>query len=118
MNSKDVLKYCVNFYDIVNYEVADDDSMTENIIILYREFIFRIKVLNEPDIKYLVNLDEAMKRYIDDYYFRIDLQDCMKAIKLSHDTNDVIRIFLNKVVEFYNNYHNCSNRSKYNSRWI
>lgn len=118
MNSKEVLKYCVNFYEIVNYEVADEDTMTENIIILYREFIFRVKVLSEDDIRYLVNLDVAMKRYIDDYHFRMDLQECMRAIKLSHDTNDVIRIFINKIVDFYNNYEEYATRPSYTSRWI
>ncbi len=116
--TKEVLKHCVNFYEIINFEPIEGDNITSKMINLYREYIFKIEVLNEDIVENLTNLDKAMKKYIDDYFFRKDMQHCILNAKISRDTKDIIKLLINKIIDFFLNYHSYTTRVIYISKWI
>ena len=82
--NKDILKHCPNFYKIISFEYYDNDYISEKIITLYQDYIFNVNIYNDNDIKTIANLDKVLAKYIDDYYFRIELQNGLKQIKIKH----------------------------------
>ncbi len=118
MNTKEILKVCTNFYEIINFEPLEGDNFTPKMINLYREYIFKEENVSEERLEEIKNLDKAMKRYIDDYLFRKDMQTCISTIKVSRDTKDIIKVFIQKIVDFFLNYNEYTTRVIYISRWI
>ncbi len=119
MDNREVIKLCENFYEIINFEAIDGDEMTPKLISLYREYIFVPREKNEDNIKNIVNLDKAMKKYIDDYLFRKDLQVAVKKIQIkANEIKDALKIFMERVIDFFVNYNVYTTRVIYISRWI
>lgn len=119
MNNRDVIDICENFHDIINFEPADGDDMTPKMVNIYREYIFSLKSETEENINNMKNLDRAMKRYIDDYFFRKELQSCVKKIQIKcNEIADAMKIFVDKVIDFFVNYNIYTTRIIYISRWI
>ncbi len=118
MKNKEILKYCTNFYEIINFESADGDNFTPKMISLYRNFIFKKEKLTEDRITEIVNMDKAMKKYIDDYLFRKDMQNCILSIKVSSETKDLLKIIVEKIIDFFINYAHYTTRIVYISKWI
>lgn len=119
MNNREVIKLCENFYEIINFESVEEDIMTPKLINLYREYIFTPRDKSEENINNIINLDRAMKKYIDDYLFRKDLQSCVKKIKIkAGEVKDALKIFMEKVIDFFVNYNLYTTRVIYISRWI
>lgn len=119
MDNREIIKLCENFYEIINFEPHQDDEITPKIINLYREYIFIPREKNEENIKNIIYLDKAMKKYISDYCFRKDLQTCIKNIKIkAEEVKNALKIFIDKVIDFFVNYHHYTTRVIYVSRWI
>ncbi len=118
MKNDEILKYCENFYEIINFEPMEDDLITPKMIKLYREYIFKPLELTDERIMDIKNLDKAMKKYINDYIFRKDMQKHVKNIKISRDVKDVIKLVIDKIIDFFVNYTEYTTRIVYISRWI
>ncbi len=118
MNTKEIIKVCTNFYEIINFEPLEGDTFTPKMINLYREYIFKEEELTPERIEETRNLDKAMKRYIDDYLFRKDMQVCVTSLKVTRDTKDVIKVLIHKIIDFFLNYNEYTTRVIYISRWI
>lgn len=119
MNSRKVVKLCENFYDIINFESIEGDEITPKMVAIYKDYIFSRSEEDEKIVESIVNVDKAMKRYIDDYLFRKDLQLFIKNIKIKKDeVVDVIKTIVDSVVDFFVNYHIYTTRVVYISRWI
>ncbi|MFI3260860.1 MAG: hypothetical protein R3Y13_04020 [bacterium] len=119
MNNREIIKLCENFYEIINFEPLIEDAITPKMINLYREYIFTPREATAENINNIVNLDKAMKRYIADYLFRKDLQNCIKNLKIkTEEVKDALKIFIDKVIDFFMNYHVYTTRVIYISCWI
>ncbi len=119
MNNREIIKLCENFYEIIYFEPLNGDELTPRLVNLYREYIFTPRDKTEENINNLVNLDKAMKRYIDDYLFRKDLQVCVRNIQIkAEEIKDALKIFIEKVIDFFVNYNVYTTRIIYISRWI
>lgn len=116
--NKDIIKYCENFYEIINFEPMGNDVITEKMIVLYKKYIFGQKVLDEKTIENIINLDKAMKKYIDDCLFRKDMQKCIINVKVQSGVVDYIKLFIDKIVDFFVNYSVYTTRVVYVSKWI
>ncbi len=117
MNNKKILEYCEHYYEIINFEPYENDNITSKMINLYREYIFNVE-LNNEGIGCVKNLDKAMKRYIDDYIFRKDMQECVLNIKVPRDQKNILKLIIEKIIDFFNNYNKYTTRVIYISRWI
>ena len=51
LENKIVLKYCKDYYRIINEEFGELDYMSAKVIQVYQSFIFSINIKNKNDIK-------------------------------------------------------------------
>ena len=51
LENKIVLKYCKDYYRIINEEFGELDYMSSKVIQVYQSFIFSINIKNKNDIK-------------------------------------------------------------------
>src|SRR5574344_807428 len=116
--NKIILQYCPNFYNIVNYETEDGDAITDNLISIYREFIFKVNPYNEEDIEKVKEIDHILNTYIEDYSFRKELKQQIVKVKISRETKDVLKAFIDYIIHIFNNYEEFTTRVIYVSRWI
>lgn len=117
-DNKKILTYCPNFYKIINFKPISYDELTDKLIRMYKEYIFRVDLNNELDIEKIKNLDEALSKYIDDYIFRKELKKEILLIKVKNDCKDILKFFIDKIISIFNKYKESSTRVIYISRWI
>ena len=70
LDNKILLKYCKDYYRIINEEFNELDFMSDKIIHIYQSFIFSLNARNKNDIKKAMNLNKSIARYFDDREFR------------------------------------------------
>jgi hypothetical protein len=116
--NKIILQYCPNFYNIVNYETDDGDAISDKLISIYREYIFRANPYNEEDIENVKEIDHILNTYIEDYAFRKELKNQIIKVKISRENKDVLKEFINYIINIFNNYEEFTTRVIYVSRWI
>ena len=117
ISSKDILKYCPNYYNIVNFDFKDNDIISEKLINIYKNYIFSIDLTDESDIKNAVKLDRVLASYIHDYLFRDELRREIVTVKVKRD-NNILRNIVNAIIKIFNNYEEYTTRKIYISRWI
>ena len=66
LDNKVVLKYCPDYYRIINEEFNELDYMSDKIIQVFQQYIFSIDIRNKNDIKKISSLNKAIVRYFDD----------------------------------------------------
>lgn len=116
-NNRVILSYCPNFNKIINTDFLEGDFLSENLVQIYRDFIFKIDIYNEIDIKKAMELDKTMGKYVDDYFFRKTLQEEILTIKVKK-AGDVIRTIVDSIINIFKRYELESTRKIYISKWI
>ena len=117
-NNKQILRYCPNFYKIINFNPIEGDKLTEKIIELYKNYIFRIDVNNINEVNEIKELDSAIMKYINDYLFRKEVQDRIVNVKVKKDCTDIIKYFIDFIINIFTSYDEYTTRTIYISRWI
>ena len=117
-DTKEVLKYCPNFYKIVNFDSECEDGITSKIIDLYRHYIFNIDINNKEDIELVKEIDSVLNKYIDDYSFRKVLQEKIFGIRVLKNTTNVIKAIVKSIIDIFDDYEEYTTRVIYISRWI
>ena len=118
MNSnKEVLNYCPNYYNIVNFSFNDDDLISEKLISIYKNYIFSIDIHNQDDLNTVIELDKVLANYLKDYVFRSTLQKEIVTVKVKRD-NNVLKSIVNVIIKIFTNYEEYTTRKIYISRWI
>ena len=112
--NKQILKYCPNFYKIINFEYLEDDFITYKLISVYEDYIFDSK--NE-DFETITKLDYAVNKYIDDYFFRKEMKRGLTEIRVKKDDN-IIKTIVDSVIRLSDNYDMGFTRNIYFARWI
>ena len=51
LDNKVVLKYCKDYYRIINEEFSELDYMSDKVIEVYQSFIFSINIKSKTDLK-------------------------------------------------------------------
>lgn len=115
--NKQVLRHCPNFYRIVNFEYLEDDKLSEKLIDVYQEYVFKININDKKDISKVEQLDSILSKYIDDYIFRKELKTEMKKIRVRKD-EDILTAIVNWIIKVFDNYEEGFTRNIYFSRWI
>lgn len=115
--NKVVLHNCPNFYKIINFEFYEDDLITERLISIYKDFIFTVNVENAHHLEIVQKIDYVLNKYIEDYYFRKEIQkDLLNfRVKVAENPNGNI---LQKVLKIFDAYESGYTRNIYFARWI
>ena len=115
--NKIILKYCPNFYRIINFNPVKEDQITAHLIEVYQNYIFTIDIHDEEQVNTIKELDSALIKYINDYNFRKEVQ---KQIPIVYESNNynIIKLIINKILQIFSNYDEYTTRIIYISRWI
>ena len=116
--NKEILKFCPNFYKIIDFTPYEDDKISDKLIKLYQKYIFKIDVNNSEDVESVKRLDKVISKYIDDYIFRKEMQKQILTIKVQRDAKDLLKEIIKSILKIFDNYEEYTTRVIYISRWI
>lgn len=118
MNSnREVLNYCPNYYNIVNFDFQDEDVISEKLVNIYKTYIFSINILSNDDLKKVQELDKVLSSYIHDYVFRSTMKKEIITVKVNKD-NNILRNLVDAIIKIFVNYEEYTTRKLYISKWI
>jgi len=118
LDNKIVIKYCKDYYRIINEEFNELDYMSDKVIEIYQSFIFSINVRSKTELKKAVDLNTSVARYFDDREFRTLLNNYLKSLKVSKSEKNVISYIANSIIKQYEKYMEGFTRNLYIPRWI
>lgn len=118
LDNKVVLKYCPDYYRIINEEFNELDYMSDKIIQVFQQYIFSIDIRDKNDIKKISSLNKAIVRYFDDREFKTILTNFLLALKVPKGTKNVISIIVDNIIEQHLKYMEGFTRNIYIPRWI
>lgn len=118
IENKQILKYCPNFYQIINFNPISGDEITGKIIRMYKDFVFRTNINDEESVNEVKELDAAIAKYINDYSFRTEVQKQILSVKVKNDCKDIIKFFMDIIIKVFSTWEEYTTRVIYISRWI
>lgn len=118
LNNKVILKYCPDYYRIINEEFSELDTMSDKIIEIYQSFIFSIDINVKEELKLITQLNKAVCRYFDDREFKKMLTLSLMALRLPKSTKDVLGAIAREIIKQYNKYMEGFTRNLYIPKWI
>ena len=116
--NKQIIALCPNFYKIIEFSPYEEDVISTKLIKLYQEYIFRIDLDNPEDVESVIRLDKVVKKYIDDYLFRKEMQKQILEIRVKKDAKDILKEVIKSILKIFDNYEEYTTRVIYISRWI
>lgn len=116
-NNKEILNYCPNYYNIVNFDFNESDLISEKLINIYKNYVFSINIQDNDDIKKVQELDRVLSNYIHDYLFRSTLQKEIITVKVKKD-NNILKNLVDIIIKIFTNYEEYTTRRIYISKWI
>ena len=114
--SNEILKYCPNYYYIVNFDFNENDIISDKLLTIYKNYIFSIDVQNPEDLQKAEDLDRILASYINDYLFRSTLQKEILTVRVQRD--NFIRNLVDAIIKIFSNYEEYTTRKIYISKWI
>ena len=117
-NNKLVLKYCPNFYKIVNMDFQEGDNVSTKLVDIYEDFIFKADINNAENINLIKEIDKVLNSYIDDYSFRNKVQRELFTIKVKRTGKDILTSIVEAIVHLFDRYVEETTRKIYIARWI
>ncbi len=115
--NKQILKHCPNFYKIVNFEFFEEDELSKKLLSVYEDYVFNVDLTNKNAVMKVEQLDLVLNKYIDDYFFRKELREEMKKIRIRKD-EDILVAIVNWIIKVFDNYEVGFTRNIYFSRWL
>jgi hypothetical protein len=116
--NKEVVSICKNYYTIVNSEVYKNDKITQNMIKLYKDYIFNIENITVREREKMVSIDNIMYKFITDIKFKKDICDKLSKLSVSSRINNLVEYTINKILEYFEDYKDTMTRNIYIPRWI
>lgn len=113
-----VLKYCPNFYRIVNMDFQEGDNISTKLVDIYEDFVFKADVNNIEDINLIKNIDHVVGSYIDDYSFRNEMQNKLFTVKVKRTGKDILWSIVEAIIHIFDKYIEETTRKIYIARWI
>ena len=117
-NGKEVIALCPNYYKIVNFEYDEEDYISEKLINIYKDYLFKINVSNVEDVNTAKKMDEVLNKYIDDYVFRKEMNKELLKVKINRSCADILKAIVDSILAIFNHYQEYTTRNIYVSRWI
>lgn len=116
--NKEVVSICKNYYTIVNSEVYKNDKITQNMIKLYKDYIFNIENITVREREKMVSIDSIMYKFITDIKFKKDICDKLSKLSVPSRINNLVEYTINKILEYFEDYKDTMTRNIYIPRWI
>lgn len=116
--NKQIIRLCPNFYKIIEFSPYEDDIVSQKLVKLYQQYIFRIDINNPEDVESVINLDKVISKYIDDYLFRREMQKQILQIRVKKDAKDILKEIIRSIIKIFDNYEEYTTRVIYISKWI
>lgn len=116
--NKEVVSICKNYYTIVNSEVYKNDKITQNMIKLYKNYIFNIENITVREREKMVSIDNIMYKFITDIKFKKDICDKLSKLSVPSRINNLVEYTINKILEYFEDYKDTMTRNIYIPRWI
>ena len=118
LENKIVIKYCKDYYRIINEEFSELDYMSEKVIQIYQSYIFSINCRNKAELKKAIDLNKAIVRYFDDRDFRTMLNNFLTALKVSKKETNIMGFIAGSIIGEYEKYMEGFTRNLYIPKWI
>lgn len=118
LKNKEILKYCPDYYKIINNDILEDDPVSIKLIQVLQEYIFGIDITNETQIKLVKKFNEALNKYFDDGEFKKELINTISTLRIKVGTDNVLEFIVKKIIESYDKYLEYYTRNLYIPRWI
>ena len=118
LENKIVIKYCKDYYRIINEEFGELDYISDKVIQIYQSFIFSINVRKKDELKKAIDLNKAIVRYFDDRDFKKILTNFLTSLKVSKKETNVIGFISGEIIKEYDKYMEGFTRNLYIPRWI
>lgn len=116
--NKEVVSICKNYYTVVNSEVYKNDKITQNMIKLYKDYIFNIENITVREREKMVSIDNIMYKFITDIKFKKDICDKLSKLSVPSRINNLVEYTINKILEYFEDYKDTMTRNIYIPRWI
>ena len=116
--NKQIISLCTNFYKIIEFSPYEDDIVSQKLVKLYQQYIFKIDINNPEDVESVINLDKVISKYIDDYLFRREMQKQILQIRVKKDAKDILKEIIRSIIKIFDNYEEYTTRVIYISKWI
>lgn len=114
---KEVLNYCPNYYNIINFDFTEEDLITEKLIKLYKQYIFSTDISNVSEVNRIKELDNILNIYINDYEFRGELQKEIIKVRIKKDSNVLVSL-IESIIKIFTDYEEYTTRKIYIAKWI
>ena len=118
LENKIIIKYCKDYYRIINEEFSELDFMSDKIIQVYQNYIFSINTRNRAELKKIVDLNTAVVRYFDDREFKTVLNNFLACLKVSKKETNIMGYIAGEIIKEYNKYMEGFTRNLYIPRWV
>lgn len=118
LKNKIIIKYCKDYFRIINEKFSKNDTISDKVIMFYQTYIFSIDPKDKKQLKKIVILNDAVKRYFDDMEFKKELSTTLKSLKVPDDKNETIKYVIEIIIRSYNKYLEGYTRNLYIPRWI
>lgn len=116
--NKEIVGVCKYYYDIVNYEIYEDDKIKQNIINLYIEYIFSFDIVTKREKEKLEQIDKIVYKFLTDKRFNKEMVRELSHLRVSKAVSNVVEYVMNKMIEYFENYKTVYTRNIYIPRWI
>ena len=117
-NNKIILGYCPNFDRINDAEFLEGDHISNQLVKIYKDFIFNIDLSNAEEINQVREIDKIMGKYVDDYFFRKTMQEKLLTIRVKRSIADKIKAIVISIIELFKSLEEEQTRKIYISKWI
>ena len=118
LRNKIIIKYCKDYYKIINERFSENDKMSDKVIQIYQSYIFSVDEKEKNALKRAVALNNAVNKYFDDREFRNNLNNHLKVLKAPKGEKDILLYIVNSIIMSYNKYLDGYTRNLYIPRWI
>lgn len=116
-NNKQILNYCKNYYKIIDFNFNEEDFITEKLIKIYKQFIFNVDINNTNEVNKVVELDNILNLYIEDYEFRGELQKEIVKVRVKKDSNILVSL-IESIIKIFTDYEEYTTKKIYIAKWI
>ena len=118
LKNKIIIKYCKDYYRIINERFSELDIMSDRIIQIYQSFIFSVDPRNKLELKRAAALNKAVAKYFEDREFKTELSNNLKTLKVPKGTKNILLFIVNTILQMYGKYMEGYTRNLYIPRWI
>lgn len=118
LSNKIVIKYCPDYYRIINEEFNDLDYMSDKIIQIYQKYIFSVDTSKMSTLNKLTVFNDAIAKYFDDREFKKIITNILVSFKVPKNCENVINEIVKVILKEYNKYLDGYTRNLYIPRWL